>query len=116
MTNIYPLKNYLIFFKVHPGSDKRMERKQGMLKFNASNQEQLVRMLVTQLNMEHVEKEMPGLPAHILFMSIRCYIVTNKCCGVVTTTFLFQSSLSTAIGYRSILKIGRYKDFLLLWN
>ena len=31
----------------------------------------LVRKLVTDMKTEYVEKEMPGLPAHIMFMSIR---------------------------------------------
>lgn len=53
------------------GNDKKTEKKLGMVKFTTENQEQLVRRLVTDLNMEHVEKEMPGLTAHIMFMSIR---------------------------------------------
>jgi len=58
-------------FQLYGLSEKRIEKRLGMLKFNPSNQDLIVRKLVTDLNPEHVEKAMPGLPAHIMFMSIR---------------------------------------------
>jgi len=71
-------------------NDKKAEKKQGMIKFSASIQDDLVRKLVTDLNMEHVEKEMPGLTAHIMFMSIRYIDFVNQ-------ERLMQSYLTTII-------------------
>ena len=63
---------------MHGVSEKRIEKRLGMVKFNASNQDLIVRKLVTDLNPEHVEKAMPGLPAHIMFMSIRYIDYVNQ--------------------------------------
>lgn len=49
-----------------------MERKKlGLLKFSAANQDAIVKKLITDMRPEYVDKEVPGLPAHIIFMGIR---------------------------------------------
>lgn len=41
------------------------------MKFSTSSQEELVTKLITNINRSDVEREIPGLPAHIIFMAVR---------------------------------------------
>ena len=66
------------------------EIKLGMLKFAVTKQDSVIDKLVTEMVPSHVEKEVPMLPAHLIFMGVR-YV------DYVNDERLMQSFLTSAI-------------------
>lgn len=45
--------------------------RKGMLQFTSTDQDEVVAKLILDIQPPAVEKEVPGLPAHIVFMGLR---------------------------------------------
>jgi len=84
--------------------------KLGLLKFTTEQQEGIITKLVIEMKPAHVEKEVPGLPAHIIFMGVR-YV------DHVNDERLMQSFLTAAISAikKSVTKVPSDMDMQAFW-
>ncbi len=84
------------------------KKQKGVIEFKAEGETEIVNKLITELDPSVVEKEVPGLPAHLIFMAIRYIDILNE-------ERRMQSLLSNAInGIRKTVKVSNYLQLLYI--